>query len=146
MNAFHWLALIAGLLLPFQIAFNNRLTLYTGNATTSSLVSFSVGTIALLLFSLTNVNSFQKSWQHIGQAPWYAWLGGLAGAFYIISTIVASPKIGIAMFIVLIIGGQLVSSTVVDHFGLFGAPVKPFDWMKGLGLVLILAGIILIKK
>lgn len=145
-NLFYLLALGAGLLLPMQIVFNNKLTHYSGNPVTSSLISFSVGTIALLLYSISQLGSFQKSLHQLGSAPGYAWLGGLVGAFYIISTIVASPKIGLAVFLALVIGGQLITSVLVDHFGLLGAAVKPMSWTKGMGLLLVLGGIILLKK
>lgn len=145
-NIFYLLALGAGLLLPMQIAFNNKLTHYSGNPVTSSFISFSVGTIVLLLYSITQFSSFQKSLHQVGQAPGYAWLGGLVGAFYIISTIVASPKIGLALFLALVIGGQLVTSVIVDHFGLLGATVKPVTSLKGIGLLLVFTGILLLKK
>lgn len=146
MNQFHLFALIAGLLLPLQIAFNNKLTLFSGNPTTSSLISFSVGTLALIAYSLANPTAFQKSLQQLSQAPFYAWLGGLVGAFYIISSIVASPKIGIATFLAIIIGGQMVMSLVVEHFGWLGIAVKSISWGKVLGLILVVVGIVLIKK
>jgi transporter family-2 protein len=145
-NLFYLLALGAGLLLPMQIAFNNKLTHYSGNPITSSLISFSVGTIALLLYSISHFQSFHKSLQQLGNAPGYAWLGGMVGAFYIISTIVASPKIGLALFLALVIGGQLVMSVIVDHYGLLGAAVKPITWLKGIGLLLVFGGIFLLKK
>jgi len=145
-NLFYLLALGAGLLLPMQIAFNNKLTHYSGNPVTSSLISFSVGTIALLLYSISHFQSFHKSLHQLGNAPGYAWLGGIVGAFYIISTIVASPKIGLALFLALVIGGQLVMSVIVDHYGLLGAVVKPITWLKGLGLLLVFCGIFLLIK
>lgn len=145
-NLFYLLTLCAGLLLPLQIAFNNKLTNYSGNPVTSSFISFSVGTIALLLYNVARLSSFQNSLQQAVQAPGYAWLGGLVGAFYIITTIVASPKIGLTLFLTLIIGGQVVMSVVVDHFGLFGAVVKPITWLKGIGLLLVFTGVFLLKK
>ncbi len=140
------LALTAGFVLPLQIAFNNKLTSFSGNAITSSLISFSVGTIALIIYSVSNPTALYKSFLQLGQSPPYAWLGGLVGAFYIISTIVASPKLGIAIFLGLVICGQMAMSLLLDHYGLFGMPVKPFNWVKGIGLMLVLAGILLIKK
>ncbi|MCF1749577.1 MULTISPECIES: DMT family transporter [Mariniradius] len=140
------LALVAGFVLPLQIAFNNKLTSFSGNAITSSLISFSVGTIALVVYSISNPSAMYKSFLQIGQSPPYAWLGGLVGAFYIISTIVASPRIGIAVFLGLVVCGQMVTSLLLDHYGLFGMPVKPFNWVKGIGLILVIAGIFLIKK
>lgn len=146
MNYFYLLALAAGFALPLQIAFNNKLTHFSGNPVTSGLISFSVGTLALIIYSVTNPSAFHKSLQQLGQAPPYAWLGGAVGAFYIIVTIVASPKIGLAMFLALVIGGQLVMSLLLDHFGWFGMLVKLFTWRKGFGLICILAGIMLLKK
>jgi uncharacterized membrane protein YdcZ (DUF606 family) len=35
---------------------------------------------------------------------------------------------------------------VLDHFGWLGVEVKTFTWMKGVGLLLVLTGILLIKK
>lgn len=146
MNHFHLIALAAGLVLPLQIAFNNKLTSFSANPVTSSLISFSVGTMVLMIYCLCNPGPFQKSIQQLGQAPLYAWLGGLVGAFYVISTITASPKIGIAMFLALVIGGQLMMSLTLDNFGWFGAQVKPFTWTKGAGVIFILMGILLLKK
>ena len=146
MNHFHIFALGAGLVLPLQIAFNNKLTHFSGNPVTSSLISFSVGTLALLTYSLGSPAGLQKSLHQASAAPVYAWLGGLVGAFYIISTIVASPKIGLAMFLALVIGGQLMMSLTIDHFGLLGTPQKPVSWTNVLGLLFLLGGIMLIKK
>lgn len=146
MNSFFIMALAAGMVLPLQIASNNKLTSYSGNPVTSSLISFSVGTICLVVYSLSNFSTFQRSLHQLGQAPLYAWFGGVVGAFYIISTIVASPKIGIAMFLALVIGGQVTTSLVIDHFGLFGSALKPVTWAKGAGALLILAGIVLLKR
>ncbi len=146
MNYLHLLALVAGLMLPLQIAFNNKLTTFSGNPITSSLISFSVGTLFLLLYSISNPSAFQRSLQQVSQAPGYAWLGGLVGAFYIISTIAASHKIGMAMFLALVIGGQLITSLAIDHFGLLDATIKTFTWTKCIGLIMVLGGIILMKK
>ena len=146
MNTFHWLALAAGMLLPLQVAFNNRLAALSGSPSTSSLISFSVGTVMLLIYSALNFDTLQQSWQPLRQAPWYAWTGGAIGACYIIATVVATPKIGIAVFLVTVIGGQLFTSALLEHHGWLGTPVRHFDLTKALGLVLVLIGIFLIKK
>lgn len=146
MNQYHVLAAIAGILLPLQIAFNNRLTSFSGNPLLASLISFSVGTVVLLVYSISNFTMLQRSVQYVTQAPWYAWLGGVVGAFYVVSTVVASPKIGIAMFLALVIGGQLIMSMLIDHFGWLGMPEKQINVWRLAGLVLIVAGVMLIKK
>lgn len=50
------------------------------------------------------------------------------------------------MFLVLVIAGQLVMAVLVDHFGWLGMPQKPFTLFKAFGLLLILFGVVLLKK
>lgn len=142
----YFIVAIAGLMLPLQIAFNNKLTSYSGSPIISSLISFSVGGLTLFIYSISKQQDFGKLFQQMGHAPFYAWMGGLIGSFYVVSTLIASPKIGMAVALGLIIGSQLIMSLLLDHFGWLGAEVKPFTSMKGLGLLLVLLGIILIKK
>ena len=146
MTQYHLLALAAGLVLPIQIAFNNRLTQFTGNPVISSFLSFIVGAVILLTYNITTQAGMVRSIQLTGAAPWYAWLGGLMGAFYVVTTLIVSPRIGIAMSLSLVIGGQLFMSLLVDHYGWIGVPIKPFTWIKGLGAALVVAGILLMKK
>ena len=98
------------------------------------------------MYSLINFNKFNNSLTLAIKAPWYAWLGGLLGAFYIISTIIISPKIGLATFLAIVIGGQLLMSLVIDHFGIFGSAVKLIDIKKVIGILFVLTGIWLIKS
>lgn len=146
MNSFHYLTVLAGLMLPLQIAFNNKLTTYSGNPATTSLISFSVGALAWLVYGLSNLPGLQRSLGQVHQAPVYAWMGGLIGALYVITTVVASPRIGMATFLALVIGGQLVMSLILDHYGWLGATVKPIDLSKLAGTALVVIGILLIKR
>lgn len=146
MTTSHLMALLAGFFLPVQVALNSRLTSFTGSPAISSLVSFAVGTIALLVYVLTNLSTVHKASQTIFQAPFYMWLGGFVGCFYIVTSIVVTPKIGLAVALSLVIGGQLCMSMLFDHFGWLGMDVKPFTFIKGVGALLVLVGIFLIKK
>lgn len=40
-----------------------------------------------------------------------------------------------------VLGGQIISSALIDHFGLFGAPRKPIDALHAAGLVIMAIGI-----
>jgi len=75
MNEFHIVTLAAGLVLPLQIAFNNKLTFFSGNPLVSSLISFSVGTVALILYNISHASALQRYLHQLGQAPLYTWLG-----------------------------------------------------------------------
>ncbi len=56
------------------------------------------------------------------------------------------PRLGAALAFSLIVAGQLMMSVIMDHFGLFGVPVNPVNPAKMLGFLLLLAGVILIRK
>jgi transporter family-2 protein len=40
----------------------------------------------------------------------------------------------------------LVSACAIDHFGLFGAPRVPMTWLRGAGLALMAAGVVLARQ
>lgn len=146
MTSSHFLALVAGFFLPVQIALNNRLTLYTGSPLISSLCSFAVGTVVLMFYNMKDLGNLQKASQSIGNAPVYLWLGGVVGCFYIVTSLVVTPRIGLAVALGLVIGGQLCMSLLFDHFGWLGVEVKPFTWIKAFGLLLVILGVLFIKK
>jgi transporter family-2 protein len=73
-------------------------------------------------------------------------MGGLIGALYVITTVVASPRIGIATFMTLIIGGQLLMSLILDNYGWLGAAVKAINVSRVAGMALVVIGILLIKR
>ncbi len=49
---------------------------------------------------------------------WWKYLGGFLGAFAVFGTILLSPKIGLANMFLLIILGQILTSSVLDHLGM----------------------------
>ena len=79
-------------------------------------------------------------------APWYLWLGGLLGAYYVSTVIVIMPRLGVALTFGLIIAGQMFVSLILDHFGWLGVPVKPISWGKVAGALLLIAGVVVIRK
>ena len=64
----------------------------------------------------------------------------------VVSTTLAAPRIGVLATLVAMIFGNLVMAAIIDHNGWFGLNVLPFDWRRMLGLVLVLAGIVLVVR
>jgi transporter family-2 protein len=71
------------------------------------------------------------------------YLGGLVVAFYVVSATLLAPRMGVGNFIICAVSAQILSAMVVDHFGLFGAAVRPLNLLRGIGVVLLLAGILI---
>lgn len=81
-----------------------------------------------------------------GALPGWVILGGFIGVLFVAGSVVIAPVVGVALFFVCVVVGQLVGSTLADHFGAFGATPKPVDATKLLGLALAVAGAILVQR
>lgn len=139
------LALAAGAMMPTQAATNNKMALVVGDPILSAFISFVVGTVALFVYLLISGVPLADL-AAVKDAPAIAWTGGLLGAFFVASAVTLAPRIGVAMTFSLIVAGQMVVSLIIDHFGLLGVPVKEFSLARIGGMVLISAGVVLIRK
>ena len=78
-----------------------------------------------------------------GQLKGIEYFAGFVVAFYVLSATVLAGKIGVANFILMAVTGQIMSLMVIDHFGLFGAPIRPINLLQALGAVMLLVGLII---
>jgi transporter family-2 protein len=76
--------------------------------------------------------------------PPAAWMGGLAMGFYAMSATYLAPNFGVGNFVMCVVIAQLVMSTLIDQFGLFGAPLHPVDLKRAAGLALLAGGAALV--
>ncbi len=68
-------------------------------------------------------------------------LGGIIGTFITYTVIKGISDLGPAYATMLILLAQLVVSYVIEVFGLFGTEKASFEWMKFIGLALMVSGI-----
>jgi transporter family-2 protein len=78
--------------------------------------------------------------------PWYALGAGVLGLVVLGTISQTIPRLGVAPTIVLIVVGQLVLGTMLDHFGLLGAAVRPVDPARLIGIAVLLFGTWLIVR
>jgi transporter family-2 protein len=135
-------ALLAGAMLPIQFGINAQLATWVGGSLRAALVSFVVGAIGLLAATLL----LARGWpDRAGDAPWWVWIGGLLGAFYVLGSIVTAPKLGAATLVALILAGQAVASLLVDHYGWVGFDEHPVTPLRIAGIVLLAGGVALVR-
>src|SRR3954449_7384718 len=108
-------AVAAGAMLPFQFGINAQLAHWLGSPLRAAFVSFLVGTIALLVLSAF-VRKPLPSAARLGDVPWWVWIGGLLGAFYVAGSIVTAPKLG----------AVTPTSATLAGPGLPTTPVRPY--------------------
>ena len=68
------------------------------------------------------------------------------GAFFVSMTLVAIPRLGAANVMALLVAGQMGLSLAMDHYGWLGVAVQPVSPWRILGAVLLLVGVVLIRR
>lgn len=142
-----WLltALVAGMMAPVQAGFNGKMGRTIGDPVYAALISFFVGTLGLLAYGFALRMDFTAVRNAAG-IEWWVWLAGLLGAFYVTAVIVLTPRLGATLTFSLVVAGQLIMAVALDHFGLLGVPVQAISWPRILGIALVTAGVVLIRK
>lgn len=146
MRGFTWLlGIIAGLGLTVQVGMNTQLRKVLQSANLAALVSFTVGTAALVLLVFV-MRTPVPARATFAAVPWWAWLGGLLGAFYVASSTVVAVELGATSLLGLALAGQLATALVIDHFGWLGLPENPITWTRLAGVALLGVGVWLISR
>jgi transporter family-2 protein len=139
------LALAAGVLLPVQAGLNAQLRSALGSPVAAALVSFLVGTAGLAAVALLLRTPLPLGRAWAATTPWQ-WSGGLIGAVYVLAAIVLAPRLGAATLIAAVVAGQMMTSLVLDQYGLVGFPVHSLTPVRVLGAALVIAGVVLIQR
>ena len=139
------LALGVGVGLVLQVGMNVTLRGALASPMVAALISFVVGSLALLLYILVTAAPWPARAQ-LGAVPMWAWFGGVLGAFYVASSIIVGPRLGAAALLALIVLGQLVASLVLDHFGWLGFAQHPINLARLIGAAFLFCGVLLIVR
>jgi len=137
-------AVAAGAILPFQFGINAQLAHWIGSPVRAAFVSFLVGTIALLVISAF-VRKSVPSATRLGEIPWWVWIGGLLGAFYVTGSIVSAPRLGAVTLAMAVILGQTLASVLVDQFGWVGFAEHHVTPGRLAGVALVVGGVALVR-
>lgn len=131
------LALINGVILAIMIFLNGMLANITGPYM-STLIFHILGFILIIIISIIKKNRLSN----LKKLPLMFFLPGILSVVTILLNNISIPKIGLTLTIGITLFGQLVMSSLVEHFGLFGMPVNKFKKEKILGFSIISLGII----
>jgi len=137
-------AFVAGAMIPFQAGANAQLAHWVNSPIRAALASFVVGMIALVVIAAFVFRPYPSA-HRLGSAPWWVWIGGLLGAFYVVGSIVTAPKLGAATLIALVVAGQTVASLLIDQFGWVGFAERHVTPGRVAGMLLVLGGVTLVR-
>ena len=134
---------VAGAGIPLIGVLNSGIGRTVGNPVSATAIMFAIAligtvSIALPLYGVPTVQQMQA-------APVISYGGGLLIAFYALSATVIIPRFGAASFVAFILIAQLLTSALVDHYGLLRMARRPLDGARLAGLLTIVAGIMIME-
>jgi bacterial/archaeal transporter family-2 protein len=136
------LAIAGGASSGLQSTINGRLGTLTAPLN-AAVISTVVGLVSLLgVAALTR----QLSVHDVARVPPILLLGGIFGAIFVTSVIVAVPRLGVVTTITLAVLGQLVAAALVDHLGLLGNPRIELGLGRVAGIALVVVGFVLARS
>ncbi|MFL1695965.1 DMT family transporter [Weissella kandleri] len=155
----NWLYLIwgfvAGILLTLMGIFNGNLgtiltqdpklglTSMTGSLG-ASFIAFSIGALAFLCMAILKKEIYWSSLKTGFKSP-LAWSSAVMGAFYVFCLTLLNPAVGPGLTISLNTVGLIIGTTGIEHFGWFKVQQHTVTWLKALGIIFLIVGVILIK-
>jgi transporter family-2 protein len=146
MRGLSWiLGIVAGFGLTAQVGMNAQLRKVLQSANQAALISFLVGTFALIAL-LVAMRTPLPARETLAAVPVWAWFGGLLGAFYVATSTIVAAELGATTLLGLALLGQLVTAMVVDHFGWLGLPENPITWTRVAGVALLGMGVWLVSR
>ena len=135
-------AFMAGALIPVMGSLNGGLSRSLGSAPLAAVILFVVALTATTTLALVLRQPIPGLTELTRASP-ALYLGGLIVAFYVLSVTVLIPVFGVGNTILFAMTAQIVVSAAMDHFGLFGAPIRTVGPTRLAGLALMLAGLFL---
>lgn len=146
MPAIVWVVLFGlagGMAVGMQSPSASIITEKTGMLESVFIVHIGGAIFALIPLLLFQGGGNLDKWQSI---PWYALIAGIWGLAVIGAVSYSFPRVGALGTMALIVAGQLVLATALDHFGWLGASVRPIDAQRVAGIVVLFIGVWLIVR
>ena len=135
--------LLAGLGIPVLAALNAALGVRIGSPSAAATVLF---VMAFLTAATVMLVTGPQALGKVLAAPRHLLLAGVLIAFYVLSITYVAPHFGVGNAVFFVLLGQLISTALIDHFGLFGARATPIDATRALGIGLMAAGVFVTQK
>ena len=137
------LVVATGILNTIQSGSNATLNKTLDRPLWSIVIIFSVALTTSLVMALVTGQRLPSA-DDVALVPWWAWVGGVMGATYILSMVLAADQLGAAVFMGVTVTLAVITSLVMDHFGLMGFEQHQAGVGRIVGGLLMVVGLALI--
>ena len=136
------IGLVGGIAVGVQAPLSSILTQRLGVLESIFVVHIGGAIVVLIPLILFGTGRLAQ-WRSV---PWYALLAGAFGLVVISSMTYMIPRVGVATALIILLAGQLVIATILDHFGWLGAAQRPIELTRIIGLSVVFFGVWLSVK
>lgn len=135
------MSLISGALMSIQGVFNTRVTEKAGVWLTNAIVQGSALMICIVALFITRDSNFSG----LANVNKFYLLGGVIGAGITYTVIQGISSLGPGYAIMLILISQMIVAYLIELLGWFDTQSPGFEWMKLVGVGLMIGGIIIFQ-
>ncbi|HWV15260.1 MAG TPA: DMT family transporter [Cellvibrio sp.] len=136
------LMILAGLGIPVMAALNGGLGGRLQSPAAAAAILFGLGLLITTVYVLATEGL--PSTLYVAGTPWYFYCGGFFVAFYVLTITWVAPRFGVSNAIALVLLGQLIAMSLIDHFGLLNVPQYTISFQRLFGLVLMACGVFMV--
>ena len=136
------IGLAGGVAVGLQAPLASIITQRLGTLESVFIVHLGGALVALLPLLFYGGGNLAK-WKEL---PWYTLGAGAFGLIVLGAVSYMIPRVGVAAAVITIVAGQMLVSTVLDHFGWLGGMGRPMDLTRAVGLAVVLVGVWLTVK
>eukprot|EP00924_Labyrinthula_sp_SR-Ha-C_P012310 snap_masked-scaffold_10-processed-gene-2.38-mRNA-1 protein AED:0.27 eAED:1.00 QI:0/-1/0/1/-1/1/1/0/353 len=106
--------------------------------------TFFIGSLwfIIILPISVKIESEKVNFRGLAELEWWQYLPGFVGLITVLSGIFLAHKLGLSLFAVLLIAGQLLMSLIIDFFGLMESEKVEIDAVRGIGVFLVFVGVL----
>lgn len=141
------LAILCGVGMAAQARVNGELSVRIDNGVLAALISFGIGMVIVAVAMLVSPASRRGLGEVLTQVrerriPWVYLIGGMGGAFLVLSQGLVAASLGVALFSIGVVAGQTLSGLVIDRRGVGTMGPRPITAPRVIGALLALAAVV----
>jgi transporter family-2 protein len=137
-------AILAGAANPFQSATNAELNKQMAQPVWAGLTVYATGLIGMAIVLAVARQPFPGG--RVSGVHWWAWMGGLISIASTLAGLLLAQKMGSALFTGLTLTASVITSVLLDQFGLVGMKQHTASPARLVGCGLLVAGIWLVAN
>ena len=143
--ASYLIGILSGVAATAQASFNGEIRRRYRSPYITAAINFVVALSVIAAVLLISEHSLALPVSEITKYPAWIWTGGVCGMVIVMTGIICLPVLGSANNMMLLCFGQIIGGLIIDHYGMFNAPLAEMTFMRAAGAVLETAGIILVS-